>query len=52
MSSPASYSKQNADSDDWIISSNQMINISRFLWNESSKIQFLLTSDPLSVGGC
>ena len=46
------FVNKNADPDGWIIPSTQTINISPFLWNRSSKIQFLLISDTLSVGGC
>ena len=52
MTLTASFCQKNADPDGWIIPSTQMINISPFLWNGSSKIQFLLTFDTLSVGGC
>ena len=46
------FIKKFTDPDGLIIASTQMTNTSPFLWNGSSKIQFLLISDTLSVGGC
>ena len=46
------FIKKFTDPEGLIIPSTQMTNTSPFLWNGSSKIQFLLISDTLSVGGC
>ena len=46
------YQIKNTDPDVWFIPIAQMIKISPFLWNGSSKIHFLLISDTLAVGDC
>jgi hypothetical protein len=52
MASTASFCQKNADPDGWVIPRTQTIIISPFLWNRSKKIQFLVISDTLFVGGC
>ena len=45
------FIKELPDLDDWIVPGTKMTNGGPFLWNGSSKIQFLLISGTLSFGG-